>query len=684
MFPSLASRRVGAPDKIWMSKRILFSQCYGLPGQTGSGFSAGRSVLDQPQCDPDPICLQAHPRWYSHISSASRALLDGHNRQLRFVVLKHPFRPCSAISPSSNFMYTSERTFAAPVQFKPKDKPSSDSHAGPRINESITASFIRLVSDDGHGIVTRREALDRAKKLNLDLVEVQGNADPPVCKIMDFHKERYKREVKEKERAKTKSSVTLRKGENKEVRFKGKTELKDLKIKADSVIRLMERGYRVKCTAVSTGKEGEDLDELLSRLLPLIEDVANVESGPHVVSGQAYVIVRHMKFCTKKSGKKLSEVVDAVSKGLPGTVSRTDAVASNASQDGEAVLSEEKWETIDSLPETEDEALAETINTNNATSHSHSMQKNISGIFHQKDPFPPGASGFTAQGAGQGSSRFALGMSKEPSVAENNRYAGFTAQGAGQGSSRSALGMSNEPSVAENNRYAKRTEVMDQFQHQNVMNRSNAAPYPRAPRYDVKVQQEPIRRGQVHQFDPNQGPLRATKAPDSGDHHRFGVNTSKPCDGDSHRPPNYGNFTTQKAVPHSQHRNSDETLQKQRTVTPIFGNLGTTKSPDSGDHHRFGGGNVSKPNDGGSHRPNYGNFTTQKATPHSQHRNSDEKLEKQRTVTPIFGNFLSKKPAGAASDQNLGDDSAPDKSSYSPVTSKYGIFSASKVASPRN
>lgn len=305
-----------------------------------------------------------------------------------------------------------------------------------------------------------------------------------------------------------------------------------------------------------------------------------------MAAGQAYAIVRHMKFATKKSGKKLSKVADAVSKGLPGSVSRADAVASNANQDGEAVLSEEEWETIDSPLEIEDEARAETINMNNATSHSHSTQKNISGSFHQKDRFHPGASGFAAHGTGQGSSRSVVGISKEPSVAENNRY-------------------------------AKRTEVMGGFPHQNVMNRSNAAPYPRAPRYDVRAQQEPIRRGQVHQFDPNQGPLRATKA------------------------------------------------------------------PDSGDHHRFGGVDMTKPSDGESHRPNYGNFTTQKANPQSQPRISDENLEKQRTGTPIFGNFLSKK-AAAASDQNLGDDSAPDKSSYSPATSKYGIFSASKATSSRN
>ncbi|KAF5930673.1 hypothetical protein HYC85_031546 [Camellia sinensis] len=66
---------------------------------------------------------------------------------------------------------------------------------------------------------------------------------------MDYHKEKYNQQVKEKDRAKSKSEVTLRKGDCKEVRFSGKTEQKDLQMKANTVKRLMERGYRVKVPA---------------------------------------------------------------------------------------------------------------------------------------------------------------------------------------------------------------------------------------------------------------------------------------------------------------------------------------------------------------------------------------------------------------------------------------------------
>ncbi|KAF7144155.1 hypothetical protein RHSIM_Rhsim05G0053500 [Rhododendron simsii] len=164
------------------------------------------------------------------------------------------------------------------------------------------------------------------------LVQVQRKAIPPVCKLVDYHKEKYERQIKEKDRAKSKlitirialethyqlvcyvyllvqSEVTLRKGDCKEVRFSVKTEQKDLQMKANMVKRLMDRGYRVKCMAL--GKEDEDLGGILSRLSALIEDVSVVESGPRVEKKNAYVIVRHVKFGPSKkgSGKKVSNVV---------------------------------------------------------------------------------------------------------------------------------------------------------------------------------------------------------------------------------------------------------------------------------------------------------------------------------------------------------------------------------------
>ncbi|KAI9128148.1 hypothetical protein K1719_001141 [Acacia pycnantha] len=217
-------------------------------------------------------------------------------------------RPSWIFRNRSADVYYNARFFAAPVQAKTK----TDNNGESRLNEEITAQFVRLVVDDGHSILSRSEALQRAKRLKLDLVEVQKNAKPPVCKIMDYHKEKYKQQEREKERSKSKSELSLRKGAGKEMRFSAKAELKDLKMKADMVRKLMEKGYRVKCRALG-GAGDQDMEGVLSRFSDLIEDASVVESGPHVGKKEAYVIVRHIKFGLPKKGggrKKLQNAMD--------------------------------------------------------------------------------------------------------------------------------------------------------------------------------------------------------------------------------------------------------------------------------------------------------------------------------------------------------------------------------------
>ncbi|KAM3291941.1 translation initiation factor IF3-1, mitochondrial [Capsicum chacoense] len=258
----------------------------------------------------------------------------------------------SLIIPKSPFgLSQSVRCFAAPVQAKTKKEEKESS--GPRLNREITADVVRLVSEEGHRIVSVREALELARSLNLDLVEVSGKAKPPVCKIMDYHKEKYQQELKENAK-KSKSELTLKKGSCKEVRFVGKIEKKDLQIKADTVKRMMERGYRVKCTAMSMGNEVEDLGAVLSRFSPLIEDVAYVESGPRVEKRQAYVVVRHVKFGPSKkgSGKKASkEYKTAISSDESASVEpesqKCDASESSIESDDDSCLEEMTDEDLD-------------------------------------------------------------------------------------------------------------------------------------------------------------------------------------------------------------------------------------------------------------------------------------------------------------------------------------------------
>ncbi|KAK1355032.1 hypothetical protein POM88_048288 [Heracleum sosnowskyi] len=248
-------------------------------------------------------------------------------------------------------IFQNSRSFAVPAQFKPKQEEEEDD--GPRLNDKITAPSVRLVLDTGHTVLSRREALERAKSRRLDLVEVDRNAKPPVCKIMDYHREQYVKQLKEKERSKSKSEVTLRKGASKSVQFEGKIEEKDLQMKAETVKRMMESGYRVKCLAKVNDKKANDktgndkkgndkkandkkveketlteklererkamaieyekVQKLLARFCTLIEDIAVVESGPVMEKKGAYVVVRHAKYGLPKKGTKKTSQLKATS-----------------------------------------------------------------------------------------------------------------------------------------------------------------------------------------------------------------------------------------------------------------------------------------------------------------------------------------------------------------------------------
>ncbi|KAL0702600.1 hypothetical protein Bca4012_058722 [Brassica carinata] len=220
--------------------------------------------------------------------------------------------PISDISRKPSKLFDTVRLFATSAQTrKQEEEVESD---GPRLNEKITAETVRLVSEEGHCIVSLKEALRRAKELKHDLVEVQRDANPPVCKIADYAHEKYKKAQVGKERAKAKRAEVTIRPEVKEIRFTPKIDAKDLQFKAKQARKLMESGYRVKCHAVPDKDKKKELEpekllELLSRFTCYIED-ALVEFGPEADKCNAVVVVRHAKFGPPKKGKaiKLKEM----------------------------------------------------------------------------------------------------------------------------------------------------------------------------------------------------------------------------------------------------------------------------------------------------------------------------------------------------------------------------------------
>src|SRR5437867_9352860 len=116
---------------------------------------------------------------------------------------------------------------------------------GPRINDEISSARVRLVDERGEmvGVVGRNEALEMAADAGLDLVEVAPNADPPVCKILDYGKFKYE-EQKKKNEARKKQKII----EVKEIKLRPSIDDHDYAVKMRSMVKFIEEGDKVKVT----------------------------------------------------------------------------------------------------------------------------------------------------------------------------------------------------------------------------------------------------------------------------------------------------------------------------------------------------------------------------------------------------------------------------------------------------
>lgn len=123
---------------------------------------------------------------------------------------------------------------------------------GMRVNEQIRVREIRLIDDEGEqkGIVPTIEALRMAKERELDLVEVSPNANPPVCKIMDFGKYRFEQEKKLRDSKKNQKVLKI-----KEIRMQPKIGSGDLDTKAKHAQEFLDEGAKVKVTIRFRGRE---------------------------------------------------------------------------------------------------------------------------------------------------------------------------------------------------------------------------------------------------------------------------------------------------------------------------------------------------------------------------------------------------------------------------------------------
>jgi len=162
---------------------------------------------------------------------------------------------------------------------------------GPRVNDRIRAPEIRLIGADGEnvGVVHPAKGMQLADDAGLDLVEISPNANPPVCKIMDFGKFKYEQQKRESEARKKQKIIEV-----KEVKFRPNTDTHDYDVKMRNVVKFLENGDKVKVTLRFRGREMAHINlgrELLERVAADITEHGKVENMPKMEGRQMVMMI---------------------------------------------------------------------------------------------------------------------------------------------------------------------------------------------------------------------------------------------------------------------------------------------------------------------------------------------------------------------------------------------------------
>ncbi|MBL8882804.1 MAG: translation initiation factor IF-3 [Hyphomicrobium sp.] len=172
-----------------------------------------------------------------------------------------------------------------------RPEPQSREQSGPRINDQIRAREVRLIDETGQnvGVVAKFDAIARAEAAGLDLVEVSPDAEPPVCKILDFGKFKYQEQKKAAEARKNQKIVEI-----KEIKMRPGIDDHDYDVKMRAIRRFFEEGDKVKITLRFRGREMAHSQlgmEVLQRVKADTETLAKVESEPRFEGRQMVMIL---------------------------------------------------------------------------------------------------------------------------------------------------------------------------------------------------------------------------------------------------------------------------------------------------------------------------------------------------------------------------------------------------------
>ena len=162
---------------------------------------------------------------------------------------------------------------------------------GPRINDEIRVPKVLLIDQHGEkqGVMPTSAAMEAAEEAGLDLVEIVPNADPPVCKILDYGKFKFQEQKKKNEARKRQKVVEI-----KEIKLRPNIDIHDYEVKTKAMHRFFDEGDKVKVTLRFRGREMAHMDlgrELLERVAKDVEQVGKIESMPKVEGRQMVMMV---------------------------------------------------------------------------------------------------------------------------------------------------------------------------------------------------------------------------------------------------------------------------------------------------------------------------------------------------------------------------------------------------------
>jgi translation initiation factor IF-3 len=171
-----------------------------------------------------------------------------------------------------------------------------------RVNEQIRVKEVRVVSDDGATVMPTRQALDLARQEGVDLVEISPNAQPPVCRIIDYSKFLYQQKKRQKE-LKQKQV----KQEVKEIRFGPQTDEHDYQFKLKHAIEFLEEGNKVRAYVFFRGRSilfKEQGEVLLLRFANDLEEYGKVEQLPKLEGKKMFLYMAPKKAGVQKKSQQ--------------------------------------------------------------------------------------------------------------------------------------------------------------------------------------------------------------------------------------------------------------------------------------------------------------------------------------------------------------------------------------------